>query len=72
VDVDELDRTMRKTRSGLVFLRLSVPDHVVGEAHARRHMLIKESLSAAILLFLTWMLMLSIMLLVRRPSGMIS
>jgi hypothetical protein len=36
-------------------------------------MLINELLSAAILLvFPTWVLMLSIMLLVRRPTGVIS
>jgi len=73
VDVDALDGAVRETRSGLVFLGPSVPDRDAGEAHARRHELIKKSLSTAILVvFPIRVLMLSIMLLVRRPSGVIS
>lgn len=75
MDVDELVRMMRETRSGFVPLRSSVPDGGAGEARAPGQAVVKESLwcSAAILLvFPVWVLMVSIVLPVRRPTGVIA
>jgi hypothetical protein len=65
VGVDELDRTMRE-------LRVSVPDHFAAGARTRGDTLMKVLLAATLpALRVAGVLRVSIVLLVRRPPGVI-